>query len=475
MPQGHLCCYEGEVFPIPLTPAPILPFDEAEDDQTLGTIHDRQSPAGGIALPSSETILGKSAHTRRNLASDTPSRRANVRTRRSQHGVVLTQSPARAGHASRMHQIFEDAGRGYTTSADAGGVSYPQLANISRKASPMNPRCTQHAPPGTVSDQSAFRSDSLRRSTGSSLIGLRADLPLVHCLVVSERTSGSWSDDSGYINAGTCRKTGIAVSPSQSIENWLLNVNEAVNLVDTAENEQSTGIRQIETAKSKVSSEVRNRVPVDKFESLSSFAAPSYSWMEPTASCLVADSTEDPFISNGLVRVKPISWALNKSCNNLRIPPAPVRLKEYVPDSCERLNFDTAISGATSKLESKAVNRVTPCPTPTQVKQHHTSGGSPAHSCTEVDGGVELSPLSPNVCIERGPSRYHTSPKSPSIDPAPESGKGRRIFVPRSTRLKENVGSSPSGRADDKGSHASCTPLSLRSRWSQSNTKITYK
>ncbi|KAH9868294.1 hypothetical protein J1614_007366 [Plenodomus biglobosus] len=463
------------VFPIPLTPAPILSFDEAEDDQTLGTIHDRQSPEDGIALPSSETILGKSAHPRRNLASDTPCRRANVRTRRSQHGVVLTQSPARAGHASRMHQIFENAGRGYTTSADAGGVLYPQLANISRKASPFKPRCTQRAPPEIGSDLSGLRSGSLCRSTGSSLIDSRIDPPLGHHLVVSECTSGSWSDDSGYINAGTCRKTGIAVSPSQSIENWLLNVNEAVNLVDTAENEQSTCIRQIKTAKSKVSPKVRNCVAVDKVASSSSFAAPSYSWTEPTASRLVANSTEDPFISDDLVRVKPTSWALKKSCNHIRIPPAPARLKEYVPDSCERLNFNKAISGATSKSESKAVNMVTPCPTPTQVKQNHTSRGSSAHSCTEDDGGAELSPLSPNVCIERGPSRYYTSPKSPSIDRAPESSDGRRLFVPRSTRLKENIGSSPLGRVDDKGPRASHTPLSLRSRWSQTNTTISYK
>ncbi|CAN9327191.1 unnamed protein product [Alternaria alternata] len=58
-----------------------------------------------------------------------------------------------------------------------------------------------------------------------------------------------------------------------------------------------------------------------------------------------------------------------------------------------------------------------PLTTQTQAQSTETvtvrSRNSPARQSIFEDGGVQLSPLSPNVCIERGPTRYHSARTSP--------------------------------------------------------------
>lgn len=449
--QGHCQRYESKgtwadhaiAHPDPPKPPPTLisMSNEAEHSQTLDTIYDGPSPDGGVALPPSETILGNSGHPRRNLASgtQTPSRRANVRTRRSHHGPLLSQSPARAGHTSRMHQIFENAARGCTTTcADVGGVAvlYPQLPNISRKASPGKHERTQHAP-SSFKDESGLRADSPCRSTGSSLNDPQADLRVLQCVPVSERTSGSWSDDSGYIIADACRKTGIAVSPSRRVRDWLSSVYEAVDLTDTIEGTKGRHIRHIATAQPKVGSSIKDRVPVGKPASPSLSAALNYSRTEPTASFLLAATADDAFISDHQIHINPTPQSYKPSHTTLRNTPIPHRLKEYIPEICERLDFDTA----TTRAKTHPPTTQTPCTTPTHVNQNHTIHIISTYPPTQDADIVQLSPLSPNVCLERGPARHHTSPGSPTLNRASASRGATRRFFPRSTRFKEDVGS----------------------------------
>ncbi|KAF2856617.1 hypothetical protein T440DRAFT_4302 [Plenodomus tracheiphilus IPT5] len=452
--------------------APQSLFTGAGESSTLSTINDRHFPDGGVALSPTETTFGNSAHPRRNLASDTPCRRANVRTRRSQHGSVLTQSPARAGHASRMHQIFEDAGRGHTASAGARGVLYPQLPNISRRASPLKHKHTQDTP-NVVGGESDFQPESSCRSTGSIFIGSQADPPPTYRLPVTERTSGSWSDDSGYIVADISRKSGILVSPSQRIQDWLLTIDEAVGFEATAEGTEERHIQHTDTTQPRVHAEVRYRLPADNIESLSSSVALSYSWTEPTASLLAVDKANDPFVSNDLVHVRSTPWVPRNSCRSIRIPPVPDRFKEYVSDSCERLKFDQTTSKTAAKIKSDAEKTVTPRKTPAPIRPQYIRASGSENSDAQGDGGIELSPLSPNVCIERGPSRYHKSPKSPIIKQVSSKYKNRPPFLmPRPSRFKENLETSPVSDAGEKGFQTLRAPLRLRARQSQENTVV---
>jgi hypothetical protein len=55
------------------------------------------------------------------------------------------------------------------------------------------------------------------------------------------------------------------------------------------------------------------------------------------------------------------------------------------------------------------------------------------------EGGVQLSPLSPNVCIERGPSRYHSPRNLHDASDAVTPSKHRPTSLFQSPQLKENV------------------------------------
>ncbi|KAI8937528.1 hypothetical protein NX059_005246 [Plenodomus lindquistii] len=355
-----------------------------------------------------------------------------------------------------MHQLFEDAGRGQATPAGARGALSPQLPNTSQKDAPSIHKHAQDAPNvGNV--QSGPHPRSSCRSTDSILIGSQADPLLAVRLPVTGHTSGSWSDDSVYLNTDTSRKSGLTPSPSQRIQDWLANVDEVVDLDGT------TDTRDAESGQHEVlwvDSEIKGCIPVERDESRSSSTALGNSWMNLTASLQVGDAIDDPFIGNDLVHVRSTRWALKKPCTNLRIPPLPTRLEESVPNNEEQL-FNPASSKATTNTKGKAEYTTTPKMTPARVDQQQGEGIS-VDASTDDDGEVELRPLSPNVCIERGPSKYHSSPKSPTRKQAPILFKERRPFIPRPTRFKENFDSSPPSIADARSRHASSAPLRSR-------------
>lgn len=75
--------------------------------------------------------------------------------------------------------------------------------------------------------------------------------------------------------------------------------------------------------------------------------------------------------------------------------------------------------------------------TPTlQTEHHNTAAGSPPGTQKLEHDTIDHFWLSPNVCVERGPARYHANRMSPYIDTTPSSYKERVQVGPQ---LKENV------------------------------------
>ncbi|KNG47353.1 hypothetical protein TW65_05905 [Stemphylium lycopersici] len=151
-----------------------------------------------------------------------PSRLANIRIRRSHHGSLLLRSPARAGHAARMRQIFEDASLKQQTPQVDRGALYPQLPNVSRRASPP----IEHN--GYAQNQSQRspcirRPESLRTSASSVRpIPRRTQVSFARA---SEQSSESWSDDSGYfVPRSRHRSSTLTFAPNDRIAEWLTGV-----------------------------------------------------------------------------------------------------------------------------------------------------------------------------------------------------------------------------------------------------------
>ncbi|KAF1942145.1 hypothetical protein EJ02DRAFT_465983 [Clathrospora elynae] len=342
---------------------------------------------GGIALgPSDATCTSKITNN------GFPG--ANIRIRRSHHacGSTLLQSPARAGHAARMRQIFEDAGREQRTPQDNKGVLYPQLPNISRRTSPppeyrLPDKCRgSHCSPSR-------RPESLCMSTNS----FRAiPQPQVNSVQLFERESESWSDDSGYfIGDSRIRPSAVAVPPKERIYDWLQNVSEPE--VDDAEDVEwdRSGSRE---------SLQRSLSDLSTGFAFQSSDLPLSSSTEYKRLQNEETTAQDPFI-------QPDHENSSLSLFSGRRAPSTAPLAHVI---------------------------VTPRSSPVYYKRHDTTLRSPSKHRALEDGGVQLSPLSPNVCVERGPARYHTGYKNPNMDHTLTPTKERPALF-NVGRLTENL------------------------------------
>jgi hypothetical protein len=131
-------------------------------------------------------------------AQPTPSTPANARARRTHHGSTLLQSPPRPGHSAGMRNIFQTASQHNTPA-----TLYPQLPNVSRKAS---------QPRGATSHELTAYVPSLHQSD-----------PLYP--VAPSASSESWSDDTGYLVAGSrSRPSDPVIFPAERIAHWLSDV-----------------------------------------------------------------------------------------------------------------------------------------------------------------------------------------------------------------------------------------------------------
>ncbi|KAK1909416.1 hypothetical protein P3342_011495 [Pyrenophora teres f. teres] len=285
-----------------------------------------------------------------------------------------------------MRQIFEDAGRGNQTQHPNRDTLYPQLPNISRKASsPPEHNATGEGQPPHHSP--IHRPESLCMSTKS----FRPVPYQLHaeCTAVSEASSESWSDDSGYFIAGSrTRSSNAAVPPRERISNWLLNVSPS-------EPDHATEVAESEIDSLKSSPEP---LPWEYHDdTLQSYTS------HPNG----ATSQLDPFVEDNH------------------------KLKRHSLFNSKRVLLDNPnATHSIVTIRSLSHNPISPKPTILD------------------DGGVELSPLSPNVCIERGPTRYHSAHRN---SPLPSPIQERHPAQARRHGFQENLATeltldSPRGR-----------------------------
>jgi hypothetical protein len=272
---------------------------------------------------------------------------------------------------------------------DGRGVLYPQLPNIPRKASPP-PEHTQ------TPSSSPIRRPEFLCSSAESLRDVPSE-PLVHYSPVSERSSASWSDDSGYFIAGSCtRMSTLTLPPKERITEWLVSVS-------TPEYETDAGEY---TVRDDSCEYLQCPLPqLDSNFSTKHNECSPWSYSDVSKPLLHPQTlAQDPFIQDESNRTAlPLLTTRRAPKNFSNITPSP-------------------ISPGTSP--SPVITRPRPSPIPLRS----------ASECSVRDeGGIQLSPLSPNVCVERGPARYHAT---------------------RALRFKENVGTRP-----ESTSGASSTPL----------------
>jgi hypothetical protein len=310
-----------------------------------------------------------------------PTRTANVRIRRSNYGCsTLSHSPARAGYATRMRQLFEEAGR-----VDDSPKLYPQLPNISRKAS-ASPNKRPLVQLSTTLP--SYRPESLCLATSLPVAEPSVSDAQASLLHPSERSSGSWSDDSGYIVTNSRgRRCSFSVPPKERIYSWL----------------------------SDIPDDERGCVP-DRDESVTS----GQQYSQPFDSLhVLLDSQvtpDDPFVSHNDESAPGVPSQLHfpqEKTPSLHNP-------RHVSDVCPRLDLDLQddTHASTPMITTKTLHNEI------------------AHL---EEGGVQLSPLSPNVCLERGPSRHHSTRQSSDSNIINTPCKDRPYKPFQLGSLKENV------------------------------------
>ncbi|KAF2823375.1 hypothetical protein CC86DRAFT_469184 [Ophiobolus disseminans] len=380
--------------------------------------------AGGIELRSCEratTHTWAAAHCPPTQTLTSPTRVANVGVRRSNYGSTLLQSPARPGYATRMRQMFDDAVENFESTL------YPQLPNISRKtfSSPVKTQATTSSTSG-LGPLSESMCLSTRLHVALSSVGeTQASLPHP-----SERSSGSWSDDSGYIITNSRgRRCSLSTPPKDRIYNWL-------RTCDYIE-EPNEYLDDLETATCPLDamSERPQHAPPSLFDEISEAdlkgdcASLSCSTYDLT---LLAESRvmeNDPFMSHHNEGHSDDAFRFTSHRWEGHVPLTP----QHVSHMSNQLPLDGL--SETHTLPAKAGPDTSSQPHQSKSEQQKNSD---VHDAIE-EGGIQLSPLSPNVCVERGPSRQHSNRKSRDTSILTTPCKEPPAMLFRAAHLKENV------------------------------------
>lgn len=340
---------------------------------------------------------------------DSPTRTANIRIRRSNYGSKLLQSPARPGYATRMRQLFEDAGSDHHKQRNNATTLYPQLPNISRKAAPLPIDSTSIVQRATTHASPRYRPESLCLSANLPFAVSSIGAPHVSLIDPSGRSSGSWSDDSGYIVTTRARSGSCTVPPNDRIRAWLL---ELPDVDRDAVQEHAAMEGQLMT------------VPIREQDSVVS----TLHGMSEKNDSKSFPSLEDPFTCdhNTLYRS-------GRHDNGSTTESGGYRPQRNISDICRALNLDH-LNQIHTPLSGMAINT-----SPKQQEDTQETEGWCDENDPLEEGGIQLSPLSPNVCIERGPSRYHSPRKLHAVSNAATPSKSRPTPVFRAPQLKENV------------------------------------
>ncbi|KAF2110178.1 hypothetical protein BDV96DRAFT_668709 [Lophiotrema nucula] len=314
--------------------------------------------AGGISLPS-QRHAAFPARTPKGtylLASPGYSKPANVGVRRAQKASLLLGSPARPGHASRMKQMFADATTENRAPKNDGVVLYPQLPNVSRTCNPVE---------GAMEEYRPATPDVFCSGQGSPLPPTYdIAVPNLRCLRPAEspvESSGSWSGDSSYLTVeNPPRRSSPGASTEPRINEWLSTI-----LSDDQASGESTADR---------AHHARNEIRHDAHASESN-------------ETIRGDSLTS-YHDKLLHIMNDEGWSTSSSSS---------------ADSRGRPLEDVDSPSHTLLPWSPNVPH-----TPVGAGRRVTEPWSPLDDPDPDSGGVALSPLSPNVCVERGPSRRYS-------------------------------------------------------------------
>jgi hypothetical protein len=293
------------------------------------------------------------------------SQRANIGIRRARQNSVLLGSPARPSHSTRMRQVFEEASLEDTLShRNYGVIPYPQLPNISRPCPPANriPASRPSSPPFSRQE-----SPILLNQVSESSSAAPSKIELLRAPARSPNLSESWSGDSDYLVTELHPPAPSPPAFSRPIRDWLGSLDDSFS-----------------------------------HEASSASNAQEFSDMEALLSS----------------QKKTKSSKLKESSN---IPPCPTLLREgdispqvsSISDPSDPFRpFDDNLNSFLSC--SNGPNRPS-SPLKDNTNQHKPiPRSSPQEIPRTDDADAELSSLSPNVCIERGPSRYRSVQNSRS-------------------------------------------------------------
>ncbi|KAF2876991.1 hypothetical protein BDV95DRAFT_136139 [Massariosphaeria phaeospora] len=382
-----------------------------QSDDIAGPDSSDDSTSGGVPVSSSEIPVTPVARRTNPKTPSSSVGKANISRRRTQYSSMLLRSPARPGHSTRMKQIFEVASLEGSDLHQDAEVSYPRLANISSTYASPGPFPT-HESRGTHT--LLPRSGVLVPSAGPPPIvpdiGRVPKTPIQPCRTPSQ----SWSDDSGYLIAEPpIASSHGTVSSKAWIDDWLARVSHEDDPSSVSTVDSSIATHQQYTS----TGSARNllRYPKVRLQRQTHEVAPS---AHPPA------SVDDPFLS-GFTVTKSIVDGLRKDPKADRL--ASIRSKKtkakpkhdspprsasrrHVSDVCKVLDFDPSSAIVTSHTLDNSSTFPAPS-TPVNIS-------TPEQTTGADDDMMQLTPLSSNVCIERGPSRCHSIQKSQAASQA---------------------------------------------------------
>jgi hypothetical protein len=290
-------------------------------------------------------------------------------------GSALSQSPARKGHSTCMRNIFDDPLRPLALRQRPHDVIYPPLPNISRQLSPLK-KHHQNRKAAPRLYQPPPQECQYDQTT-----------PRVSADSAPRSSPDSWSDDSIYLEAERLHtSTSLAESPNARVRDWLSTTDEDGHISASNEMAENLSVHLHGPA-------LRDRTAVKPND-------------------VTSDEAE-------------------MSTNNF--PAYLLHSRRQVSDTCKTFAFDQVPAKQAHKIGNSSTRYHSSTPTATYV--HATPPQACASSRRE---DLELSPLSPNVCTERGPSRYHKF-RTAEIEANPPSTSLRLPFGYQRRCFKENV------------------------------------
>jgi hypothetical protein len=303
-----------------------------------------------------------------------PVQTANVSARRCVR-PTLSQSPARSGHSTCMRKIFDDPLRPLALRQRHHDVIYPPLPNVSSHLQLSGNRLRGH-----VSASSLHRLPPQERQSGR-------DQPRVLARSASRSPSESWSDASIYVEAETVHASpGLAASPYDQVQDWLSTM---IYDGDIGPSNKTAGV-------------------VDGHLN------------RP----MVRDGTS--IMHNNIISNETGTF---KNDGAVYLPCS----QRQIFDTCKTFDFDQPPPSQAHKTVGSPIRFRSADARATYV--HVTPIRTRKSSCRE---DPELSPLSPNVCTERGPSEYRR-PCTAEIAAGMSSASSRLPFRYQRRFLKENV------------------------------------